>query len=126
MCILLSFVYSRAHILRPCCGTRRQRLGWCPVEITSAERIGDDMDEALLGGLRLSLHPHAILEAYPARLWQLGNPLAKERNLRHFLEFVDAIITDCDESVRSGQFVSRRSPLFVTSPMDGDYGAHMH
>ena len=84
------------------------------------------MDGATPSDLALSKHRNAILEAYTARLRQLNSPLADERNLRYFLELVDTILTDCDESVRSGQFVQRESPLFVTRPVADDYATRIH
>lgn len=84
------------------------------------------MDEATPSDLGLSEHRKVIVDAYTTRLRQLNSPLADERNLRHFLELVDKILTDCDESVRSGQFVPRESPLFVTRPIDDDYAARVH
>lgn len=84
------------------------------------------MNEATPSDLGLSKHRSTILDAYTTRLRQLNSPLADERNLRHFLELVDKILTDCDESVRSGQFIPRESPLFVTRPIDDDYAVRVH
>lgn len=84
------------------------------------------MVEATPSDLVLAKHRNAILDAYATRLRQLNSPLADQRNLRYFHDLVDTILTDCDESVRSGQFVPRESPLFVTRPIDEDYAARIH